>query len=98
MIHMFSVFFLKAYRYPRELTWITGVLMLFIGLGFGFSGYLLPWNELSFFATKVGTDIAGIMPVIGEFLLKLLRGSEDVTPARNHNFNLYNHNDCLGLS
>ena len=52
--HLFSVFFLKAYRKPRELTWITGVLLLFVMLGFGFSGYLLPWNELAFFATKVG--------------------------------------------
>ena len=63
--HLFSVFFLKAYRKPRELTWITGVLLLFVMLGFGFSGYLLPWNELAFFATKVGTGIAGAVPVIG---------------------------------
>jgi cytochrome b6 len=58
-IHMFSAFFLKAYRPPRELTWITGFFLLLIFLAFGFSGYLLPWNELSFFATQVGTDIAG---------------------------------------
>ena len=63
--HLFSVFFLKAYRNPRELTWVTGVLLLFLMLGFGFSGYLLPWNELAFFATKVGTGIAGAVPVIG---------------------------------
>ena len=50
-IHMFSTFFLKAYRPPRELTWITGFFLLLIFLAFGFSGYLLPWNELSFFAT-----------------------------------------------
>src|SRR5205807_8006619 len=49
--HMFSVFFLKAYRKPRELTWVSGVVLLFLMLGFGFSGYLLPWNWLSFFAT-----------------------------------------------
>ena len=48
------MFFLKSYRKPRELTWLTGILLLFLMLGFGFSGYLLPWNELSFFATKVG--------------------------------------------
>ena len=59
VIHMFSVYFTKAYRKPREITWLTGMLMLFLGMGFGFSGYLLPWNELAFFATKVGTDIAG---------------------------------------
>src|SRR6476620_7707642 len=79
--HFFSVFFLKSYRKPRELTWLTGILLLFLMLGFGFSGYLLPWNELSFFATKVGTGIAGAVPVIGPFLLRLLRGGDDVTGA-----------------
>ena len=79
--HFFSVFLLKSYRKPRELTWISGILLLFLMLGFGFSGYLLPWNELSFFATKVGTGIAGAIPVIGPFALRLLRGGDDVTGA-----------------
>jgi quinol-cytochrome oxidoreductase complex cytochrome b subunit len=79
--HLFSVFFLKAYRKPRELTWVSGVLLLFLMLGFGFSGYLLPWNELSFFATKVGTGIAGGVPVVGHFALRFLRGGDDVTGA-----------------
>src|SRR5947207_1292919 len=79
--HFFSVFFLKSYRKPRELTWVSGMLLLFLMLGFGFSGYLLLWNELSFFATKVGTGIAGAVPVIGHFLLRLLRGGDDVTGA-----------------
>jgi cytochrome b6 len=81
MIHMFSVFFEKAYRKPREITWITGMLMFFLLLGFGFSGYLLPWNELAFFATKVGTDIAGIVPVVGKPMLVFLRGGDEVTGA-----------------
>lgn len=80
-IHMFSVFLLKAYRPPRELTWMTGVLLLFLALAFGFSGYLLPWNELAYFATKVGSDIAGDVPLIGGFLLRFLRGGDDVTGA-----------------
>src|SRR5581483_11148496 len=79
--HLFSVFFLKSYRKPRELTWLTGAFLLFLMLGFGFSGYLLPWNELAFFATKVGTGIAGAVPVIGHFTLRLLRGGDDVTGA-----------------
>jgi quinol-cytochrome oxidoreductase complex cytochrome b subunit len=78
-IHMFSVFFMKAYRKPREITWVSGVLLFFIFLGFGFSGYLLPWNEISFFATKVGTDITGVVPVIGDFLARFLRGSKYIT-------------------
>lgn len=77
--HMATVYFLKAYRPPRELTWITGCLLLFLAMGFGFSGYLLPWNQLAFFATKVGTDIAGSVPFIGEWLLRFLRGGERVT-------------------
>lgn len=80
-IHMFSVFLVKAYRPPRELTWITGTLLLFIILAFGFSGYLLPWNKLAFFATKVGTEIAGATPLIGHFLVRFLRGGDDVTGA-----------------
>lgn len=80
-IHMFSVYFEKAYRKPREITWLTGMLMLFLGLGFGFSGYLLPWNELAFFATKVGTDIAGVVPIIGKPIMIFLRSGEEVTGA-----------------
>jgi len=80
-VHMFSVYFLKAYRQPRELTWITGMFLFFILLGFGFSGYLLPWNTLAFFATKVGTEMAGSVPVLGHWLLVFLRGGEEVTGA-----------------
>jgi len=80
-IHMFSVFFLKTYKKPREITWISGVVLLLLVMAFGFSGYLLPWNELSFFATKVGTDILGVIPVVGKGLMTLLRGSEEVTSA-----------------
>jgi cytochrome b6 len=80
-IHMFSVFFLKAYRSPREITWVTGSLLLFVFMFFGFSGYLLPWNKLAFFATKVGTDIAGVVPFAGNFTMRFLRGGEDVTGA-----------------
>src|SRR5690348_14092437 len=79
--HMFSVFFLKSYRKPRELTWISGMILLFLVLGFGFSGYLLPWNTLAFFATKVGTEITGQVPLIGRPLMIFLRGGEEVTGA-----------------
>jgi cytochrome b6 len=81
MIHMFSVFFERAYRFPRELTWLTGMFMFFLALGFGFSGYLLPWNELAFFATKVGTEIVGVVPGIGKPLMILLRGGPEVSGA-----------------
>jgi cytochrome b6 len=78
-VHLFSVFFLKAYRAPRELTWVSGFLLLILSMGFGFSGYLLPWNKLAFFATQVGTDISGAVPVVGEHLVRFLRGGDHVT-------------------
>jgi quinol-cytochrome oxidoreductase complex cytochrome b subunit len=80
-LHMFSVLFLRAYRKPRELTWVSGMILLFLVLGFGFSGYLLPWNTLAFFATKVGTEITGQVPVIGHTMMVLMRGGEEVTGA-----------------
>jgi len=80
-LHMFTVYFTHAYRKPRELTWLSGVGLLALGLGFGFSGYLLPWNELSFFATRVGTGMVGAIPVIGDQLLIIARGGEEVTGA-----------------
>lgn len=79
--HLFSVLFLHAYRRPRELTWVTGVMLLLVTLAFGFTGYLLPWNEVSFFATRVGTDIVATVPVIGEGLVRFMRGGNDVSGA-----------------
>ena len=78
-IHLFSVLLMKAYRPPRELTWMSGFVLLVLVLGFGFSGYLLPWNKLAYFATRVGTDIAGSVPVVGAFLLRFLRGGDHVS-------------------
>jgi len=79
--HMFSVAFARAYRKPRELTWMTGMFLLFLVLGFGFSGYLLPWNTRAYFATKVGTEVPGQLPVVGHWIMVIMRGGEDVTGA-----------------
>jgi cytochrome b6 len=78
-IHMISIWLTKSYRKPRELTWVTGVFLMGISLFFGFTGYLLPWDDLSLSATKVGTDIPRSIPVVGAWVTKLLRGGEDVT-------------------
>src|SRR6476469_133502 len=78
-VHLVSLFFMKAYRPPRELTWVSGVLLLFLIFAFGFSGYLLPWNQLSFFATRVGKDIPGVVPVLGKWMLRFMRGGDRVT-------------------
>jgi len=80
-VHLFSALMLNAYRRPREMTWLSGSGLLGLSLGFGFTGYLLPWNELAYFATRVGTEIPGVLPVIGPFLRRLMRGGEDVTGA-----------------
>jgi cytochrome b6 len=76
--HMFSVVFLHSYRRPREVAWLSGIALLGLALAFGFSGYLLPWNTISYFATKVGTDMAASVPWIGPEVARYLRGGEDV--------------------
>ena len=86
LAHLFSVLFVKAYRKPRELTWYSGFAMLGLVLGFGFSGYLLPWNELSYFATAVGTDSVKAVPVVGPWLLRVLRGGEEVSVQTLYRF------------
>src|SRR3989304_1607085 len=78
-LHVLTTYIMRAYRQPREFTWITGVLLFAIFLAFGFSGYLLPWNQLAFFATRVGTALVRAVPVVGEDLLLLARSGENVT-------------------
>jgi quinol-cytochrome oxidoreductase complex cytochrome b subunit len=80
-VHMLRVFFTGAYKRPRELNWLSGVVLLVLTLGFGFTGYLLPWDQKAYWATRVGTDIAGGTPVIGHFLLVSLRGGETISAA-----------------
>jgi len=77
--HMLRTFFYAAYKFPRELTWITGVVLLLSTLGMGFTGYLLPWNQKSYWATTVGTEIAGTAPLIGDFIVRVLRGGTDLS-------------------
>ena len=78
-IHMVRVFMTASYKYPRELTWLVGVGLLLLTLGMGFTGYLLPWHQMAYWATTVGTQIAGSVPFLGEFILKALRGGPDLS-------------------
>jgi quinol-cytochrome oxidoreductase complex cytochrome b subunit len=78
-IHMLRTFFYGAYKYPREITWLTGVILLLATLGMGFTGYLLPWNQRAYWATTVGTEIAGTVPFIGDFILRALRGGNGLS-------------------
>jgi len=79
VLHMLRTFFYAAYKYPREITWITGVLLLLITLGMGFTGYLLPWNQRAYWATTVGTSIAGTVPWVGPIIEQALRGGTDLS-------------------
>jgi len=78
-IHLLRVFVTASFKYPRELTWLIGVGLLILTLGMGFTGYLLPWDQRAYWATTVGTQIAGTAPWIGEFILKALRGGSELS-------------------
>ena len=79
VLHMLRVIYHGAYKYPNEITWFTGVGLLVVVLGFGFTGYLLPWDQKAFWATTVGTRIAEVAPIVGRWVLLLLRGGEELT-------------------
>ncbi len=76
--HMLRTFVTGSFKKPRELTWVTGVMLFVLTLVFGFTGYLLPWNQLSYWATTVGTEVAGAVPYVGEFIKIMLRGGSSV--------------------
>jgi quinol-cytochrome oxidoreductase complex cytochrome b subunit len=78
-LHMLRVFYYGAYKYPREVTWLTGALLLLVTLGLGFTGYLLPWNQRAYWATAVGSSIVGTVPLVGDFLLRVIRGGDELT-------------------
>jgi quinol-cytochrome oxidoreductase complex cytochrome b subunit len=79
VLHMLRVIFYGAYKYPREVTWITGVFLLLIVIGFGFTGYLLPWDQKAYWATTVGTHLAGVVPGVGDTILRIMRGGPDLS-------------------
>ena len=75
-LHMIRVYIYGAYKKPREINWMTGVLLLSLTMAFGFTGYLLPWDQKAYWATKVGTSIVGTVPFLGEYVLRMTRGGE----------------------
>jgi ubiquinol-cytochrome c reductase cytochrome b subunit len=77
-LHMAAVFTLGAYKYPRELTWMVGVILLALTIGLGFTGYLLPWDEKAYWATVVGTSIPGTVPLVGDYALRIIRGGSQL--------------------
>jgi quinol-cytochrome oxidoreductase complex cytochrome b subunit len=79
-LHMGRVFLFGSYKYPRELSWLIGVLLLALGMTEGFTGYLLPWDQTAYWATVVGININGSGPIVGPFLSNLLRGGSEIGP------------------
>lgn len=79
VFHMLRVILYAAYKYPREITWMTGVILLLVTIGFGFTGYLLPWDQKAYWATTVGTSIAGSAPFVGETILRIMRGGDQLS-------------------
>ena len=77
-LHMARVFLFGAYKYPRELNWIIGVLLLALGLLEGFTGYLLPWDQTAYWATVVGININGTAPFLGPFIAQFLQGGAEI--------------------
>ena len=78
VLHLLRVVLYSSYKAPRELTWVFGVFLLLIVLGFGFTGYLLPWDEKAYWATVVGVEIASTAPVLGDFVAKVMRGGAEI--------------------
>ena len=77
--HMLRVFITGAFKKPRELNWVAGVFLLLLTLAFGFTGYLLPWDQKALWGSTVGSEILGVVPLVGRALLGLLRGGADIT-------------------
>lgn len=77
--HLLRVYITGAYKRPRELNWVAGVFLLLLTLGFGFTGYLLPWDQKALVGSTVGSGILGIIPVIGQALMGLLRAGAEIT-------------------
>ena len=91
LLHMLRVFVTRGYRRPRELTWMIGVGLFVATLGFAFTGYSLVYDQLSYWATTVGTNMIAEVPVVGAPLLYMLRGGADVNPqtlTRFYNFHI----------
>ena len=79
VLHMLRVFISGAYKSPREMHWVAGSFLLLLTLSFGFTGYLLPWDQKAYWATVIGTNMLGSVPVAGPFLAGMLRGGAEVT-------------------
>jgi len=81
LAHLLRVFFMGSYKYPREVTWMVGVGLFLLVMGFSFTGYLLPWDQKAYWATMVGTNIANQTPVVGDATARILKGGDELGAA-----------------
>ncbi|WP_447976919.1 cytochrome b N-terminal domain-containing protein [Candidatus Nitrospira bockiana] len=77
-LHMLQTFLYGAYKPPREVMWMVGVLLFLLTLAFAFTGYLLPWDQNAYWATQIGINMVGTVPVVGDLLVRVLRGGESL--------------------
>ena len=75
-LHMLQVFLYGAFKPPREMMWMVGVVLFLLVMGFAFTGYLLPWDQTAYWATQIGINMVGTVPLVGDFLMKVMRGGE----------------------
>jgi quinol-cytochrome oxidoreductase complex cytochrome b subunit len=80
-LHLMRTYFMGAYKFPREATWMVGVCLFLLVMGFSFTGYLLPWDQKAFWATVVGSNIAGQTPVVGPYVAKIMLGGDGMGAA-----------------
>lgn len=78
IIHMGKIYINGIYKAPRELNWVVGVTLLLLTLGLAFTGYLLPWTQLAYWATVVATETSAAIPVVGEYIRYAMRGGEEI--------------------
>jgi len=78
LLHMARIFFMGSYKYPREGTWVVGIVLFLLVMGFGFTGYLLPWDQKAYWATQVGVHIAGQVPIAGPYITKVMQGGDQL--------------------
>ena len=86
LAHMLRVVYHQAYKRPRELHWVSGVVLLLLVLAMSFTGYLLPWTQISYWAATVGTEVPRATPGIGDAIVTLVRGSEQISETTLRRF------------
>ena len=76
--HISRVYLTEGFKGPRELTWLTGIILSIIIVSFGVSGYSLPWDQVAFWACKIVTGVPDALPLLGKYIIRLLRGGTSV--------------------